>query len=146
MMFNAMTDLHATAKSISAAISTVKSGPIRLWGEPWGRPGENGLSLAHCEAAGNCLRLGFKGDVELTVWNPTDVQIDASRCHIGSATAMRLTWYYGDRPKLAENILYREYSVQGRLISFRTNEHRTPGSGTLHESAIGQFPAVEIAD
>jgi hypothetical protein len=118
---------------------------MRLWGQSLGRPGEDGHVLIGCDAVNDCLRLRFKDDEVLAAWNPLDVKITTKRFRIGSADSMRFTRYYCGRPKLPENILYRDYALQDGLIRFRTNEDWVvPGSGRMHEATALSFPAVEI--
>lgn len=138
--------LEPLAESIKAMLPHVKSGPMKLWGEPVGRPGEDGHVLIAVEAVNDCLRLIFTDDEVLAVWNPDHIEINAQRFKIGLADAMRYTRYYPDRPKIAENILYRDYLIQDRFIAYRTNEDRVPGSGWMPESTRASFPAIEIGD
>ena len=139
-------DVEQIATDISAALPDVKKGAMRLWGEPLGRPGEDGHTLIACDAANNCLRLRFAHDEILAVWNPKDVEIGPSRFRIGSADAIRFTYYWWDRPRTPENIFYRDYALQDGRIVFRTNEHRVPGSGWIPDPPSQSQPAVEITD
>lgn len=141
-----MTDLEQVARGISEMLPRVKSGPLLLWGQPLGRPGEDAHFLIGCEAIRDCLRLRFRNDEVLALWNPTEIEINAERFRIGRATAMRFTYYFWDRPRLPENIFYRDYAIHDGLIVFRTNEDIVPGSGWLPESTIASFAAVEIID
>jgi len=141
-----MADIEQVAKNISLMLPHVKSGPMRLWGQPLGRTGEDAHFLIGCEAIRDCLRLRFTDDEMLAVWNPTEIEINAKRFRIGCATAMRFTYYFWDRPRLPENIFYRDYAIHDGLIVFRTNEIIVPGSGWLPESTIVSFAAVEITD
>lgn len=138
-------DLTELVLEISALLPAVKSGPLRLWGQSFGRPGEDWHTLVSCNATGDCLRLHFTDDEVLAVWNPTEVQIDKDHFRIGSATEMRFTCYWGIQ-RTSENIRYRDYSLHNGLVIFRTNENRVPGSGWLPESTVSSTPAVEIAD
>lgn len=139
-----MADLEELAQGIRNTIPGLKYGSILLWGEPLGRPGEDGRRLTGCEAVNNCLRLKFENDEVLAVWNPLDVKITTKRFRIGSADCTRFTHYYADRPRTPENTLYRDYSLQDGLVVFRTNENRVPGSGWMHEGTAISFAAVEI--
>jgi hypothetical protein len=141
-----MTDLNKLASDINAALPNVKSGPMRLWGESLGRPGEDGHPLIGCEANGDCLRVLFTEDEVLTVWNPRDVEIGPARFRIGSADAMRFTYYWWNRPRTPENIFYRDYALHEGLIVFRSNEDRVPGSGWMPDETTRSHPAVEISD
>ena len=141
-----MAEIKEFAKDIRAALPNVKSGPLRLWGEPLGRPGEDSHTLVGCDASENCLRLRFTDDEVLAVWNPSDVEIGPSRFRIGSAESMRFTYYGGDRPRTPANIFYRDYALHEGLIAFRTNEDRVPGSGQLPDATAQIHPAVEIAE
>lgn len=140
-----MADLEDIAESIRRVIPDLKWGPMWLWGQSLGRPGEDGHKLIGCEAVNDCLRLKLESDEVLAVWNPLDVKITTRRFRIGSAESIRFTRYYCGRPKLPENILYRDYALHDGLVLFRTNEewlgHRR---GWLHEATATSFPAVEI--
>jgi hypothetical protein len=57
-----VTDLEQVAKNIRTILPEAKSGPMRLWGKPLGRPGEDGHVLIGCEAVNDCLRLKFTDD------------------------------------------------------------------------------------
>ena len=138
-------ELERVAEEIRRLLPEVKRGPMRLWGEPFGRPGENCQVLMACEAVNNCLRMKFADDEVLAVWNPRNVEITRERFRIGSADAMRFTYFYG-HPRDASNILYRDYSLQNGLVLFRTNEDRVPGSGWMPESTVSAFTAVEIGE
>jgi hypothetical protein len=137
-------DLEQLAKSIRTAFPGEKLVSIRLWGESLGRPGEDGVLLTGCETVNDCLRLKFADGEVLAVWSPLNVEITAKRFMIGSAESMRFTHYYCGRPMLPDNIIYRDYALQGGLVRFRTNLDRVPGSGWMHESTAISFPAVEI--
>src|ERR1035441_9014578 len=97
--------LEAIAKRITSILPDVKSGPLKLWGQSFGRPGENAVTLTGCEASHDCLRFTFTNDEVLAVWNPADVEINARTFRIGSATALRrivnCCW-----PKTPEHIRY----------------------------------------
>jgi hypothetical protein len=136
-------DLERLAESIMKQLPAVKSGTLRLWGQSFGRPGEDRHTLIGCAATEDCLRLQFAGDEVLALWNPIDVRIDASQFRVGSATAMRYT-YYGNREKLPGNIRYRDYAFHNGLVIFRTNENRVPGSGWMPEETASTSPAVEL--
>jgi len=138
-------DVIELSLAISARFPAIKSGPLRLWGLPFGRPGEDWHTLVSCDARGDCLRLHFTDDEVLAVWNPSDVQIDASRFRVGCATEMRFTYYWGIQ-RTRENLRYRDYSLQNGLVVFRTNEDRVPGSGWLPEATVNASPAVDIGD
>jgi hypothetical protein len=145
ILFPIVADLEELAENIRRIIPDLKWGSMRLWGQSLGRPGEDGHVLIGCEAVNDCLRLRLKGDEVLAVWNPLEVKITTKRFRIGSADSMRFTRYYCGRPRLPENILYRDYALQDGLIQFRTNENWVvPGSGWMHEATAFSFPAVEI--
>jgi hypothetical protein len=139
-------DVEQLAIDIRAALPNVNSGPMRLWGHPLGRPGEDGHILIGCDATGNCLRLRFTDDEVLAVWNPGDVEIGPSRFRIRSADAMRFTYYRGDRPRTPENVFYRDYALHEGLIVFRTNEETVPGSGWMPDATAQSHAAVEIGE
>lgn len=139
-----MADLEELTGAIRRILPGLKCGSMRLWGESLGRPGEDGHVLIGCQAVNDCLRLRFEDDEVLAVWNPLDVKITTKRFRIGSADCMRFTQYHGGRPRLPENILYRDYALQDGIVVFRTNENRVPGSGWMHEATAISFPAVEI--
>lgn len=137
--------LEDIAKKITSILPDVKSGPLRLWGQSFGRPGENALTLAGCEASDDCLRFSFTNDEVLAVWNPADVEINARTFRIGSATALRWT-VYCRLPKTPEHIRYWDFALEDASVAYRTNEDRIPGSGWLDRSAASAYPAVEISE
>jgi hypothetical protein len=140
-----MADLEDFADSIRRIIPDLKWGSMRLWGQSLGRPGEDGHKLIGCEAVNDCLRLRLEDDEVLAIWNPLDVKITTKRFRIGSADSIRFTSYYCGRPKLPENILYRDYAMHDGLVRFRTNvEWVAHWSGWMHEATATSFPAVEI--
>jgi hypothetical protein len=76
------------------------------------------------------------------VWNPAEVQIDAKKFRIGSAAALRWTWYYYGQAQTPENLFYMDYAQQKDRVAFRTIWNRVPRSGNLDSAA--KFPAVEM--
>jgi hypothetical protein len=137
--------LETIAKRITSILPDVKSGPLRLWGQSFGRPGENAVTITGCEATHDCLRFSFTNDEVLAVWNPADVEVDASTFRIGSATAIRWTEYCC-WPKTPENIRYWDFALEDTRVAYRTNEDRIPGSGWLDGSTTSSNPAVEISE
>jgi hypothetical protein len=133
------------AKNITEILPRVKRGPLQFWGQSFGRPGENSQCLVACDATDDCLRLRFSGDEVLAVWNPADLKIDETTFRIVSATAIRSTWYYFDRPKTPDNLRYWDYAQHDGRIAFRTNWNTVPGSGWLEPDAAS-YPAVEMPD
>ena len=130
------------ARAVADALPNVKSGTLRFWGQWFGRPYDNLHTIVSCDATEDCLRVRFDDGEVLAVWNPVDVEIDATRFRIGSATAVPWTWYYYGRPRTPENLFYRDYAKQADNIAFRTNWDQTPATGTLEGAAT--FPAVEM--
>ena len=133
------------AKDITEILPHVKRGTLRFWGKWFGRPFDNHHWLVACDATDDCLRLRFNEDEILAVWNPANVEINETTFRIGSATAVRWTWYYYGRPKTPENLRYWDYVRQDGKIAFRTNWNTIPGSGWLEQDAAS-YPAVEMPD
>lgn len=135
-------DLEQVADDIRATLPNVKIGPMRLWGQPMGRPGEDGHILVGCAVIRDCLRLMFTNYEVLAVWNPRDIEINSGRFRIASADEMRFTSYYCGRPMTPENILYRDYALRDDVIFFRTNEPWLHGGSWMCETVA----AVEVGD
>jgi hypothetical protein len=130
------------AADISRMLPNVKSGSLRFWGEWFGRPFDNGHLVVSCDATDDCLRIHFNQGEVLAVWNLVEVKIDAKQFRIGSATALRWTWYYYGRSQTPENLFYMDYAKQKDDVVYRTNWNQVPSSGTLDSAA--KFPAVEM--
>jgi hypothetical protein len=133
------------AKDITAILPHAKRGTLRFWGEWFGRPFDNYHWLVGCHATADCLRLQFNEGEVLAVWNASDVEINETTFRIGSATALRWTWYYYGRPKTPENVRYRDYAQQDGRIAFRTNSDTIRGTGWLAQDAV-LYPAAEMPD
>lgn len=124
-----------------AGVETLKSGPLLLWGQGFGRPGENDRHLFACNAINNSLRFVFEDDCELLVWNPAHIKIDDKEFCIVSASALRYTWYYASRPHTAAKLYYKDFATQDGGVLSRTNWDQIPGSGWLADDAA-MLPAV----
>jgi len=133
------------ATDIAAILPRVKCGTLRFWGEWFGRPFDNYHWLVGCHAIDECLSLQFNEGEVLALWNPSDVEITETTFRIGSATALRWTWYYYGRPKTPENLRYIDYAEQDGRIAFRTNRDTTAGAGLLAQDAAS-YPAAEMPD
>jgi hypothetical protein len=129
------------AAEISTKLPSVMSGTLRFWGEWFGRPYDN-RQVVSCDATDDYLRLHFSQGEVLAVWNPTEVEIDANKFRIGSAKALRWTWYYYGRPQKPENLFYMDYAHENGSVLFRINWDQIPGSGSL--DSADSFPAVEM--
>jgi hypothetical protein len=140
-----MASLQDLANQLAAILPDVKRGALRFWGDWFGRPFDNGHLLVGCQASDDCLRLRFYEGEVLAVWNPSDVQITETTFRIGSATALRWSWFYYGRPKTPENLYYLDYAQQDGGIIFRTNWDTIPGKGWLGKDA-SSYPAVEMPD
>ena len=130
------------AVEISTKLPSVMSGTLRFWGVWFGRPYDNRHVVVSCDATDDCLRLHFSEGEVLAVWNPAEVEIDANKFRIGSAKALRWTWYYYGRPQNPENLFYMDYAQENGSVLSRTNRDQIPGSGRLNSA--GSFPAVEM--
>jgi hypothetical protein len=134
------------AKEITSILPHVKRGTLRFWGEWFGRPFDNYHWLVACDATDDCLRLRFNEDEILAVWNPADVKITDTTFRIGSATALRWTWYYYGRSKTPENLCSKDYAQQDGRIAYRTNSDTIPGTGWLAQDSASSYPAVDMPD
>ena len=130
------------AAEISTKLPSVLCGTLRFWGEWFGRPYDNRHVVVSCDATDDCLRLHFSEGEVVAVWNPAEVEIDANKFRIGSAKALRWTWYYYGRPQNPENLFYMDYAQENGSVLFRTNWDQIPGSGSLNST--GSLPAVEM--
>jgi hypothetical protein len=138
---NMFTPTQLAAK-ISSTLPNVKSGSLRFWGHWFGRPYDNCHKVVSCDATDDCLRFRFDEGEVLAVWNPVDVEIDATRFRICGATALRWTWYYYGRPQTPENLYYHDYALQDGRVAFRTNWDLTPVSAI--DDSAATLPAVEM--
>jgi hypothetical protein len=60
-------EISELASRITVLLPAIKSGALRLWGEPLGRPGEDWHKLIACTAVDKCLRLEFADGEVLAV-------------------------------------------------------------------------------
>src|ERR1700722_19365631 len=126
------------AAEISTKLPSVMSGTLRFWGVWFGRPHDNRHVVVSCDATDDCLRLYFSEGEVLAVWNPAEVEIDANKFRIGSAKALRWTWYYYGRPQNPENLCYMDYA-QGPQKKFYVVDHiRFHKSTQVHPAAWRQ--------
>ncbi|MGA7858884.1 MAG: hypothetical protein WCA11_13190 [Terracidiphilus sp.] len=96
----------------------VKSGSLRFWGEWLGKPYDNWHVVVSCDATDDCLQIHFNQGEVLAVWNPIDVEIDAKQFRIGSATALRWTWYSYGQSQTPVNLRHMDYAKQDSTDKF----------------------------
>ncbi|MDE3201729.1 MAG: hypothetical protein KGN79_12505 [Acidobacteriota bacterium] len=140
-----MPSLDQLAAEIKNQLPHMKAGMLHLWGQRFGRPGEDAVRITGCEVGENCLRLLFDWDEVLALWNPCGLEMTADRLLIRSADAIRYTYYHAGRHS-PECIIYHDYVLQNGIVLFRTNQDRIPGSGYLAQGTVGSLPAVRIGD
>ena len=80
----------------------------------------------------------------LAVLNPAEVEVDANKFRIGSAKALRWTWYNYGRRQNPENLFYMDYAQENGSVRFRTNWDQIPGTGSLNSAAA--FPPLRCSD
>lgn len=131
----------ANAKAlVKAARRTSKSGSLSVFGDSFGRPGDNNHSIIGAEVEpGNCALVLFDEHETLRVWDPDGIH-GGNEFRVERASRVRWEWYsYGD-PRTPENLYYIEHRVVGDNVEVSTNA-RWGSYGPLL-----RHPAVELLD
>jgi len=146
-----MTPAEELAAKVSALLPDRRIRSLKVWGLRFGTRGDREV-VKSCYANGACLRfdlaclrLDFEIDKVLAVWNPADVEISERLIRIGSASAIRLSWY-GSDPKVPATIRYRDFAFIDGSVAFRTNMDTTPGTGWLEQEIVQSNPAILIGE
>jgi hypothetical protein len=141
-----MTPAEELAAKVSALLPNCRFGPLEVLGwASFGRPREGWEAVVSSQATGDCIRFNFGEEDILAVWNPADVEITERFIRIGSASAIRLSWY-GNSPKVPANIRYGDFALIDGSVAFRTNVDTTPGSGWLKQEIVDSHPAILIGE
>ena len=135
-----MDDTHTIAAKINKRLGKLKSGSLQFFGDWFSRPVDNYHSIVGAESDGEILRVLFDDGESLSVWAPSNVQIDSDRFHIGDAQRVRWEWYYYGREKTGKNRYYLEYTRQDSGIDGATNVDWYQHTFSTSPKA----PAVEI--
>jgi hypothetical protein len=110
------------ADQIRLAIPKLKGGTLRFFGDWFGRPYDNIHTVLDAVAEDNCLILTLDGSETLRLWDPKGYVGDKYAFKILAASRVRWEWYFYGRPRLPENLYYREYVVRASgEIEARTN-------------------------
>jgi len=118
---------------------------LELWGESFGRPGEDGHTLLSVTVTNDCLRLHFNDDETLAIWNPSGIRRANGELIVLDATAIRWTSYKAARCRTLENLICRDYVRQDDgHIAFRTNDDQIPGRGVFDNTWTAAHPAVKL--
>jgi hypothetical protein len=116
-----------------------KSGSIRIWGQWFGRAMDNIHRCIASRATENQLILSFDQGETLTIWNPSEPEIEGATLSFSLAARIRWEWYYYGRSQEPENLLFIEYKKHdGKVI--RSSNFNYPASEPVNPVQ----PAVQI--
>ena len=97
-------------------LPNVKNGTFRIWGEWFGKPYDNWLTLKRCDAHEDALLLYFDQGEKLSIWSPAGLLADKSAFRINDAVRVRLEWFAYGRPRLPSNLYFEDFvKAQGRI-------------------------------
>ncbi len=113
-------DVSALARSINA-LSAVKAGTLRFWGEWFGKPYDNYHRVVRCLAADVSLVIEFDGGEQLTIRDPEGVTVNSDVFCVKDATVVRWEWFYYGRAPSAENRYFYEYVRDGSKVTASSN-------------------------
>src|SRR5687768_5944486 len=85
-----------------------KRGSLRIFGDWFGRPGDNVHIPKTFSLVNDVLTVTFDNKEILTIWNPSHVQIEERMFKVGEASKVRWEWFYYGRPKIQENRFFLE--------------------------------------
>lgn len=111
-----------------------------VFGDWFGRPGDNCHRLVSHEAKEDYVRLKFDEGETLEVWNPEGLRVDGRSFIIEKASRVRWEWFYYERPKNRQNRLFIEHLLVGERIEATTNIEWPPSRFAPSQS----YPAVSI--
>jgi len=113
-------DLSVLAGKINA-LSAVKAGTLRFWGEWFGKPYDNYHKIVRCSAVEASLVIEFDEGELLTIRDPDGVTANADVFCVKNATLVRWEWFYYGRAASADNRYFYEYVRDGSKITGSTN-------------------------
>ena len=113
-------NVSALASEINA-LSAVKAGTIRFWGEWFGKPYDNYHKVVRCSAADASLVIEFDEGELLTIRDPEGVNISADVFSVRNATLVRWEWFYYGRAQSTGKRYFYEYVRDGSQITGSTN-------------------------
>jgi hypothetical protein len=131
-----MTPAQKMAQAINRALPRLH-GSLQIFGEWFGRPGDNNHSTVAAEGDEN--RLTFDDDETLDVWDPEELELGSDPLLvIRSATRVRWEWFDYGSPKTPDNRHYIEYRNGGNAIQRRADRPASVGPATAnpHQPAV----------
>lgn len=98
------------------------SGSLAVFGDWFGRPGDNFHTLVAVRAADDgCLVVGFDQGETLMVWAPEEISVARRALTIRRARRVRWEWYYYGGPQTAENRFFIEHALTDGRVDVTTN-------------------------
>jgi hypothetical protein len=114
-----MAEIDRIAALIRGQLPNVKSGSLRIWGQWFGRPYDNLLSILDATARAESLLLHFNCGELLQIDAPRNVIVESQRFVVRDAERVRWEWNkYGNPPGRR---YYQEYVRRGDHISADTD-------------------------
>lgn len=115
-----------------------KGGSLRIFGDWFGRPYDNFHVPKTFSFVDNILVITFENDETLTIWNPSQLQIEEHTFKVEEASKVRWEWFYYGRPKIEENRFFLEYAKDQSAIHADTNVnwYRPRFNTSMKESAV----------
>ena len=113
-----MNDLHTYLKQ---HFNKFKGGSLCIFGDWFGRPHDNVHIPKTFSFVDDVLTVTFEDDETLTIWNPSQVQIQERMFKVGGASKVRWEWFYYGRAKTEENRFFLEYAKDQEGIRTDTN-------------------------
>ncbi len=129
------------AAQIERSLSHLKEGTPRIYGDWFGRPGEDRRTVVGATADGHVLTLKLDAGEVIKVWYPTGLECREDGLIISSARRVVIEWTpQGAGPGLQE-MYFREYTVHPSGIEARTNVDRY----TVRLRPKVGYPAMELS-
>ena len=137
---SSLSEAERVAACIQAALTSVKIGSLRFWGEWFGRPYDNWHRAVACDAKDSILRIQFNEGELLQIWSPSEVTLESETFKIQAADRVRWEWFYYGRPKVDENRYFMDFTRLEDTVTASTNvDWYTPNLRPTLSA-----PAVEI--
>ena len=117
-----MEEAEQIASRIKAALSHLKVGSLRFWGE-WfgGRAYETALKIIDCDARDEVLHMQFDGGESLYLWSPQQAELDHQMLRIQNVARVHLEWFHYGRPKTDQNWYFIDFTRTDHRIDSQNN-------------------------
>jgi hypothetical protein len=114
-----MSNAEAAAADLRSALSDVRRGSLRVYGDWFGKPKDNLHWPTSADADGDELIITFNEDEVLAVTSPYGWTFTSQVFRISSARRVVWRWYSYGRPKIAENLFTQEHRLgeDGRIVA-----------------------------